>query len=81
MAQIALAWLWSKPVVAAPVIGSLNAKHIDDAIAALSLTLTSEEAAKLEAPYTPRHDVQGISDRVLLAAATEAATGFSVSAA
>lgn len=48
--QIALAWLWSKPVVAAPILGSLKAKHIDDAMAAVSVTLTSEEIARLEAP-------------------------------
>jgi 1-deoxyxylulose-5-phosphate synthase len=81
MAQIALAWLWSKPVVAAPIIGSLKTQHIDDAMAALSATLTSEETARLEVPYTPRRDSQGISDPVFLARATEAATGFSASAA
>ncbi len=81
MAQIALAWLWSKPVVAAPIIGSLKAKHIDDALAAISVTLTCEETASLEAPYTPRRDTQGISDPVLLGRATETATGFSASAA
>jgi aryl-alcohol dehydrogenase-like predicted oxidoreductase len=81
MAQIALAWLWSKPVVAAPIIGSLKAKHIDDAVAALSLKLADEEIARLEAAYTPRRDGQGISDPSLLARATEAATGFRASVA
>jgi 1-deoxyxylulose-5-phosphate synthase len=80
MAQIALAWLWSKPVVAAPILGSLKTKHIDDAMAALSVTLTGEEIARLETPYTPRRDAQGISDPVFLARATETATGFSASA-
>ena len=80
-ASIALAWLLSKPVVAAPIVGTLKEKHIDDAIAALSVSLTGEEVARLEAPYTPRMDYQGISDPAMLARAVEAATGFKVSAA
>ncbi len=66
-AQIALAWLGRNPVVAAPIIGALKTKHIDDAIAALSITLTDDEAARLEASYTPRLDTQGVSDQAVLA--------------
>ncbi len=80
-AQIALAWLHHNPVVAAPIVGALKTRHIDDAIAALSITLTDDEAARLEAPYTPRRDNQGVSDPVMLARATEAATGFKAAAA
>jgi 1-deoxyxylulose-5-phosphate synthase len=80
-ANIALAWLRSKSVVAAPIVGALKTKHIDDAIASLSVTLTDEEAARLESPYTPRMDYQGVSDPAILARAVEAATGFRVSAA
>ena len=58
-AQIALAWLRRNPIVAAPIVGVLKASHIDDAVAALSITLTDEEARRLEAPYTPRRDIQG----------------------
>lgn len=65
-AQIALAWLRRNPVVASPIVGALKTRHIDDAIAALSITLTDEEAARMEAPYTPRIDTQGISDPVIL---------------
>ena len=36
--------------------------QIDDAVASLEIELTDEEIAALEAPYTPRHDFQGISD-------------------
>jgi aryl-alcohol dehydrogenase-like predicted oxidoreductase len=79
-ASVALAWLRSKPVVAAPIVGALRAKHIDDAIAALSVSLTGEEVARLESPYTPRMDYQGVSDPVMLARAVEAATGFKASA-
>jgi len=54
----------------------LKPKHIDDAVAAASITLTKEEAARLEAPYTPRRDYQGVSNPALLAKAAEEATGF-----
>ena len=80
-AQIALAWLGCKSVVAAPIVGALKAKHIDDAIAALSVTLTDDEVARLEAPYTPRLDFQGVSEPAMLARAVEAVTGFKASAA
>ncbi len=75
-AQIAFAWLRRNPVVAAPIVGALKTTHIDEAIAALSITLTDDEAARLAAPYTPRRDNQGVSDPAMLARATEAATGF-----
>jgi aryl-alcohol dehydrogenase-like predicted oxidoreductase len=79
-AQIALAWLRRHPVVAAPIVGALKTSHIDEAIAALSITLTDDEAARLEASYTPRHDVQGISDPVVLARMA-AASGVKIAAA
>ncbi len=80
-AQIAFAWLHRNRVVAAPIVGALKTRHIDDAIAALSITLTDDEAARLEAPYTPRRDNQGVSDPAMLARATEAVTGFKAAAA
>ena len=80
-ASIALAWLHNKPVVAAPIVGALKTKHLDDAIEALAVTLTDEEVARLESPYTPRMDYQGVSNPTMLARAVEAATGFKVSAA
>ncbi|WP_432186480.1 aldo/keto reductase [Streptomyces sp. Tue6028] len=61
-AQVALAWLRRNPVVAAPLVGARTIQQIDDAVASLDLDLTDEEALRLEAPYTPRHDFQGISD-------------------
>ena len=57
-AQIALAWLLSKPAVAAPIIGATKMEHLDDAIAALSVELTAQEIQQLEAPYRP-HAVRG----------------------
>ena len=80
-AQVAFAWLRRNPVVAAPIVGALKTEHIDDAIAALSITPTDDEAARLEAPYTPRRDNQGVSDPAVLARAVEAATGFKTAAA
>jgi 1-deoxyxylulose-5-phosphate synthase len=61
-AQIALAWLRSQPVVTAPLVGASSTAQIDDAVASLEIDLTDEEIRSLEAPYTPRHDFQGISD-------------------
>ncbi|MFC4591780.1 aldo/keto reductase [Sphaerisporangium corydalis] len=61
-AQVALAWLRRNPVVAAPLVGARTIGQIDDAVASLDLDLTDDEARRLEAPYTPRHDFQGISD-------------------
>ncbi len=80
-AQIALAWLRRNRVVAAPIVGALKTEHIDDAIAALGVTLTNDEATRLEAPYAPRRDNQGVSDPAVLARAVEAATGFKTAAA
>src|SRR5947209_7071516 len=57
-AQVALAWLLSRPAVAAPIIGATKLHHLDDAIAALDLELSIEELAELEAPYQP-HPVRG----------------------
>lgn len=52
-AQVALAWVLAKPVVTAPIVGATKTAHLDDAVAALSVKLTSEEIAALEAPYVP----------------------------
>ncbi|HWL48123.1 MAG TPA: aldo/keto reductase [Sphingomonadaceae bacterium] len=59
-ATIAIAWLLSRPAVAAPVIGATRAAHIDSAIAAVGLKLDPEVLATLEQPYRPR-EIVGIS--------------------
>jgi len=59
-AQLALAWLLSKPAITSPIVGATKAHHLQDAVAALSLRLTSEEVASLEEPYAP-HPVLGFS--------------------
>jgi aryl-alcohol dehydrogenase-like predicted oxidoreductase len=60
-AQVALAWLRINPVVTAPLVGASTTGQIDDAVASLAIELTADEIARLERPYTPRHDFQGIS--------------------
>ncbi|HEY0235863.1 MAG TPA: aldo/keto reductase [Afipia sp.] len=57
-AQVALAWVTQKPEVTAPIIGVAKPNHLTDAIAALSLGLTSEEIAALESHYVP-HQIEG----------------------
>ncbi|MGM4992430.1 aldo/keto reductase [Tardiphaga sp. 841_E9_N1_2] len=57
-AQVAMAWLLQKKGVTSPIIGASKPAHLTDAVAALSLKLTSEEVASLEAPYVP-HAVAG----------------------
>jgi aryl-alcohol dehydrogenase (NADP+) len=56
--QVALAWILSKRVVTAPIIGASKASHLDDAIAALAISLPAEDVAFLEEAYTP-HPVLG----------------------
>jgi aryl-alcohol dehydrogenase-like predicted oxidoreductase len=51
--QIALAWMLRNPAIAAPIIGATKIHHLDDAIAALSVELSSEEIGRLEEPYQP----------------------------
>ncbi len=57
-AQIALAWHLQKPGVTAPIVGATKPKHLEDAVAAVSLKLTEDEVKALEAPYVP-HRVAG----------------------
>jgi aryl-alcohol dehydrogenase-like predicted oxidoreductase len=57
-AQVALAWLWSKPAVTAPIIGATKIEHLEAAIQAVDLKLSAEDVATLEAPYQP-HPVRG----------------------
>ena len=57
-AQVALSWLLRQPAVSAPIVGATRLAHLEDAIAAVDLTLDDAEAARLEAPYRP-HRVLG----------------------
>lgn len=58
-AQIALAWLLSRPVVTAPIVGVTKPQHLDDAFAALGVKLSEDEVKLLEATYVP-HPVSGL---------------------
>jgi aryl-alcohol dehydrogenase-like predicted oxidoreductase len=53
-AQVALAWVLSKPAVTAPIVGATKPEHLADAIAAVDLELSDAELARLEEHYTPR---------------------------
>ena len=59
-AQLALAWMFSKPAVTAPIIGATKMNHLEDAAAALSLQLSAEEVQFLEELYQP-HPVLGFA--------------------
>ena len=54
MAQVALAWVLSKPVVASPIVGATKVRHLADAVAALDIQLSDDEIRILEEPYTPQ---------------------------
>ena len=58
MAEVALAWLLSRPGVVAPIVGATKLEHLDSAVRALALRLSPEEMAALESPYKP-HAVRG----------------------
>ncbi len=56
-AQVALAWLMSKPGVVAPIIGASRQEQLDDLLNAVDLTLTDQQIAELETVYQPHHVV------------------------
>jgi aryl-alcohol dehydrogenase-like predicted oxidoreductase len=58
MAQVALAWMYTKPTIVSPIIGATKPHHLEDALAALSVQLTADEIDQLEEPYRP-HPVIG----------------------
>ncbi len=57
-AQVALAWILHKPVVTAPIVGASKPSHLEEAVAALEVSLSPEEIAALEEPYVP-HPISG----------------------
>jgi 1-deoxyxylulose-5-phosphate synthase len=57
-AQLAMAWLLHKPGVTAPIIGASKLKHLEEAVAALEISLSGEEMTRLEELYQP-HPVLG----------------------
>ncbi len=57
-AQVAMAWVASRPGVTAPIVGATKPEHLDDAVDALELVLSEDEVRRLEEPYLP-HRVAG----------------------
>jgi 1-deoxyxylulose-5-phosphate synthase len=56
MAQVALAWLLSKPVVACPIVGATKPNHLPDSVAAVDFNLTDAEITTLEERYTSQEN-------------------------
>jgi len=54
MARVALAWLFGKPAVCAPIMGATREAHVQDAVASLEIKLGEDDLARVEAPYVPR---------------------------
>src|ERR1700757_2348816 len=52
-AQVALAWLLTKSVIAAPIVGATKLHHLDDALASVNVKLSGDEITSLEEPYVP----------------------------
>ncbi len=59
MAEVSLAWLLSKPVVTAPIVGATKLAHLEAAVRAVELRLTPDEIGALEESYKP-HAVRGV---------------------
>ena len=57
MAQIALAWLLHKGVTS-PIIGPTKVEHVEEAVSALDVKLSSDDMKRLEAKYQP-HRILG----------------------
>lgn len=55
MAQVALAWVAQKSPVASPIVGATKGQHIDDALAAVELELTTDEITNLEQANSMRN--------------------------
>jgi len=53
-ASVALAWMLAQPGITAPIIGASKMSHLDDAVAALDITLEGDELEALAAPYQPQ---------------------------
>ncbi|KZT32566.1 Aldo/keto reductase [Sistotremastrum suecicum HHB10207 ss-3] len=51
MAQVAVAWILSKDVVAAPIVGTTSVDNLHEIIKAVKVKLTEEEIKYLEEPY------------------------------
>ncbi|MCW2760595.1 MAG: alcohol dehydrogenase [Marmoricola sp.] len=57
-AQVALAWLLAQPAVTSPIVGVTRPEHLEDAVAAVDLELTTDEVEELSTGYVP-HAIAG----------------------
>jgi len=58
VAQVALAWVASNPMITAPIVGASKSHHLEQAIQAIDIELSADEKEALEAPYVP-HPIAG----------------------
>ncbi|HXO19160.1 MAG TPA: aldo/keto reductase [Thermoanaerobaculia bacterium] len=60
-AQIALAWLLHQPGLTAPIVGATKMAHLEEAVAALRISLDAAELESLEEPYKPHAVLGGLT--------------------
>jgi aryl-alcohol dehydrogenase (NADP+) len=61
-AQVALAWMLTRPGVVAPIVGATRIEHLEELVAACEVELSEEDIRRLEAPYRP-HPIIGHEQR------------------
>jgi aryl-alcohol dehydrogenase-like predicted oxidoreductase len=49
--SLSFAWVLRNPGVSAPIVGATKPHHLSEAVAALDIELTEDEARTLEEPY------------------------------
>ncbi len=54
MAEVALAWLYSREAITCPIIGASSVSQIENNVKALDLELTADEIDALDQLYRPR---------------------------
>jgi aryl-alcohol dehydrogenase (NADP+) len=52
--QVAMAWVLKNPAITSPIVGASKLNHIEEAVSALDVTLSDDEAKALEKPYQPK---------------------------
>jgi aryl-alcohol dehydrogenase (NADP+) len=53
-AQIALAWMFHKDYITAPILGASRVEHVEEAVEALEIKLSSSDIKRIEEPYKVR---------------------------
>ncbi len=54
MAQVAYAWVASRPAVTAPIVGISKPGQFEDAVKALEISLSDDDVAELQRHYLPK---------------------------